>query len=493
VGNPANTVETSRADVALLEDVRRGDLHAYVVLYERYVDSAGRLARALLRNPADADDVVSEVFASVLTAIQRHKGPRDGFGAYLMASVRNECYRAQRRRGRHTPVPEPTDVLAAPESRLEPDPFARRDEADVLQRALRSLPSQLREVLWRTEVEGESHQEIAEDIGTTPQAVAAQAMRARRALGGAYLRGHLAATETGAPPPLACADARQHLAELVRGTLRTRRRRRVDEHLAECPSCRDARDELERVNRHLRASPSLALVVGGLKSRVVGWLAASSAPLVAATGLVVVSAVVPLVIVHRSPGDDQVVAAAAPAASAVDDPATTVGPTARVEPADHVAAPTVTTSPPRRTAAPADRTPRKTTTRRTSDERPRQPAPTRQRQPASHAAPTPETTPPPPATAPPSEPAAPPETETPPNTVLPPISTPAISTPAISTPAITTPAISVPPVSLPVITVPSVTVPSITVPSITVPSITVPPVTVPPVTVPPITLPPIGG
>jgi DNA-directed RNA polymerase specialized sigma24 family protein len=45
---------------------------------------------------------------------------------------------------------------------LEWDPFARRDKADVLQRALRSLPSQFREVLWRTEVEGESHQEIAE-------------------------------------------------------------------------------------------------------------------------------------------------------------------------------------------------------------------------------------------------------------------------------------------------------------------------------------------
>jgi RNA polymerase sigma factor (sigma-70 family) len=494
VGNPANTLEASPADVALLDDVRHGDLRAYVVLYTRHVDSARRLARALLRNPVDADDVVSEVFASVLTAIQRQKGPRDGFAAYLMASVRNECYRAQRRRGRHTPVPEPTDVLAAPQSRFEPDPFAHWDEADVLQRALRTLPSQFRELLWRTEVEGESHQEIAEDIGTTPQAVAAQAMRARRALGGAYLRGHVAVAEAGAPLPLACTDTRQHLADLVRGTLRTRRRRRVDEHLAECPSCRDARDELERLNQHLRASPSLALVVGGLKRRVVGWLAASSAPLVAATGLVVVSAVVPLVIVHRSPGDEQVAAAAAPATGTDEDTVTTVVPTSVVEPADHIGATIVTTSPQRRAAAPADRTPRKSTTRRTRDERPRQRAPERRRQPASHAAPTPEATPS--ETAPPSE-AAPPETETPPNTALPPISTPAITTPAISVPPVSVPAITVPSVTVPPITVPPVTVPPVTVPPVTVPPVTVPPVTVPPVTVPTtlplITVPPIGG
>ncbi len=437
MGNPAKTLDLARSDVELLEQVRGGDLNAYVVLYERHVEAARRFARSLLRNQADADDVVSEVFASVLAVIQRDKGPRDGFAAYVMASVRNECYRAQRRRGRHTPVSEPTAVLASAETGWERDPFARRDDADALQQALQSLPPRFREVLWRTEVEGQSHQQIADDTGTTPQAVAAQAMRARRALGGAYLRGHLVATEARESLPLACADAREHLADLVRGTLNTRRLRRVDEHLAKCSACSDAKDELERVNQHLRASPSLALVVGGLKTRVVGWLAASSAPLVAASGLVVVSAVVPLMMVHRSSGDDQVAAAAAPAAGAVDDPATTVGPTSRVEPADHPPVATVTTSPPRRGAAPADRPPRKTTTRRTGDERPRQPATERRRQPASHAAPTPETTSPepaPPTEAAPPPDAAPPEADPPANTVLPPITVPAISTPAIEVP-----------------------------------------------------------
>jgi DNA-directed RNA polymerase specialized sigma24 family protein len=75
VGSTARTLDPSRSDVDLLEEIRGGDLSAYVVLYERHVEAARRLARSTLRNQADADDVVSEAFASVLAVIQRAKGP----------------------------------------------------------------------------------------------------------------------------------------------------------------------------------------------------------------------------------------------------------------------------------------------------------------------------------------------------------------------------------------------------------------------------------
>ena len=129
MGNPAKTAGRDlRSDSNVLDLVRGGDRSAYVVLYERHVEAARRLARSLLRNQADADDVVSEVFASVLAVIQRDKGPRDGFAAYVMASVRNECYRARRRRQRHRRYPTPTAGLASGERGGSVDPFARRDE-----------------------------------------------------------------------------------------------------------------------------------------------------------------------------------------------------------------------------------------------------------------------------------------------------------------------------------------------------------------------------
>ena len=173
MGDPTHS--ESRSDAELLESVRRGDLDAYLELYRRYVDAARRLARSQVRNPSDADDVVSEVFTSVLAVIQRGKGPSDCFAAYLMASVRHECSRCRRRAGRTTQISTTAEELVeADECGVEVDPYARRDEVDVLQQAFGCLPPKFREVLWRTEVEGQSLQGIADVTGSTPQAVAAQ-------------------------------------------------------------------------------------------------------------------------------------------------------------------------------------------------------------------------------------------------------------------------------------------------------------------------------
>jgi RNA polymerase sigma factor (sigma-70 family) len=493
-GNTDAVGEAAGGDAVLLDAVRRGDRDAYVELYEHHVGAARALARSLLRNQTDADDVVSEVFASVLSTIKRGKGPRDGFRAYLMASVRNECYRAWRRRGRDSLIETDAEaVVASGQGTVETDPFARRDEVAVLQEAFESLSPRFREVLWHTEVEGRSHEEIAEATGSTAQAVAARAMRARRALGGAYLQRHIMNGAPAATMPPACADTRRQLADLVRDSISTRGRRRLDVHLFSCPSCREARDELEQFNQHLRTAPGLPLAAGagilriGLKARVLGALTTSSASLVAAGGLVVVSTVVPLVIAHRASGDDRVAAVAERAV-----PATTVtaapadpGVSNRGGPTPDDDAPPTTAAPPPTTARPR---PDPNGGPNGGGGDPGGAAPTT----SAPAGPGPAS--PPTATAPPSG-STPPvtTTPTPPITVLPSIGLPPVSTPGVELPGVTTPAVSLPPVSLPVVTVPSVTVPSLSVPSITVPSITVPPVTLPPVTVSRITLPSIGG
>jgi Putative zinc-finger len=119
--------------------------------------------------------------------------------------------------------------------------------------------------------------------------------------------------------PPACADTRRRLADLVRDSISARGLRRLDAHLLTCASCREARDELERFNQHLRTAPGLPLTAGagimqiGLKPRILGALSTSSASLVAASGccLIVVSTVVPLLIApHRASGDDRVAAVA---------------------------------------------------------------------------------------------------------------------------------------------------------------------------------------
>ena len=116
--------------------------------------------------------------------------------------------------------------------------------------------------------------------------------------------------------PPACADTRRQLADFVRDSIGARGRRRLEAHLLSCAACEEARDELDQINQHLRTAPGLPLAAGagvlrlGLKARILGGLMTSSASLVAATGLAVVTTVVPLVVAHRADSADRVAAAA---------------------------------------------------------------------------------------------------------------------------------------------------------------------------------------
>ena len=176
-----------------------------------------------LRNQADADDVVSEVFVSVLSVIAGRQGPTRRLP--LLPDGRRPQRVLPRRTAARPQHPDGDgDGRADPVDGPRPSIRSPRDEVDLLQQALQPLPPTLREVLWRTEVEGRSHQEIADVTGSTVQAVAAQAMRARRALGGAYLQHHLPDESVAATVSPACSDTRRELAGFVRDSVSARAR-----------------------------------------------------------------------------------------------------------------------------------------------------------------------------------------------------------------------------------------------------------------------------
>ncbi|MET0458556.1 MAG: sigma-70 family RNA polymerase sigma factor, partial [Ilumatobacteraceae bacterium] len=164
------------ADGDALQRVRAGHPAAFGVLYERHLPSARRLARSLVSSPADADDIVAEVFAATFAAIRRGRGPETDFAPYLLRSIRRECHRTWRRTSpqRQTSL-EVTGEDVAPEP---DDDYARTDEAQVLHDAFAALPSKMRNVLWQVEVEGLSHDEIARRTGSSAPAVAQLVVRA---------------------------------------------------------------------------------------------------------------------------------------------------------------------------------------------------------------------------------------------------------------------------------------------------------------------------
>ena len=288
---------------------------------------ARRLARSRLVSHEDADDVVAEVFASVFGAFEQGRGPLDSFAPYLVACVRNECHRANRRRLREPAAAMTTDEGAPSATRDMPDPYAAVDEASLLREAFESLPPRFRAVLWHTEVAGESYAAVGARDQLTRHAVSMLALRARRALATAYLARHLAAEASDTEINPACHAIRGELVHLVRGAARPRQRLRIERHLRSCDECADLRTRLDRLNRHLHASPlwpgvglaNLAIgsmsIDGAIKAQLATWWSMTAH--VAMSSLVMVSVLDPVVI-----DADPLTDAARPAApAAVEVPA----------------------------------------------------------------------------------------------------------------------------------------------------------------------------
>jgi len=126
-----------------------------------HLPAAYNLARWLVRNDQDAEDVVQEAY---LRAFKFFAGYRGGEGrTWLLTIVRNTCYTwLQRNRARELmdsidDAPEDvTAEFANPESRLLQDA-----DAQMVRAALAELPLEFREVTVMRELEGLSYKEIA--------------------------------------------------------------------------------------------------------------------------------------------------------------------------------------------------------------------------------------------------------------------------------------------------------------------------------------------
>ena len=250
-------------DAELIAAVRGGDNDAYGLLFERHVGAARRLARQLVRG-SDADDLVSEAFAKVLTVLQRGDGPDLAFRAYLLTAVRRLHIDKVRGAARvHT-----TDDLTP----FDPgvpfhDTVTEGFENAAAARAFASLPERWQMVLWHTSVEGQKPAEVAVLLGMSANSVAALAYRAREGLRQAYLTMHVPEREDDT-----CEWVHQNLGGYLRGGVARRDAANVEAHLEECRPCTAIYLELTEVNSHLAAW--LAPLVLG--TAAAGYLAAGS-------------------------------------------------------------------------------------------------------------------------------------------------------------------------------------------------------------------------
>lgn len=257
------------SDAELIEAVRGGTVQAYGSLYARHVRAARNLALQLAKSSTDADDLVSDAFAKVLTSLRAGGGPDSAFRPYLLTAVRHTAYDGFRQQRR---LELADDLEAVPGAeRVTSLPFRDTAVADLdrtlIARAFASLPERWQNVLWHTAIENRTPDELAPTFGLTPNGVAALAYRAREGLRKAYLQAHV----TGDPAER-CRAAVGKLGAWTRGGLSRRESIQLNAHLDDCATCRAVATELADVNGELRGIVA-PLVLG---AGTAGYLAATA-------------------------------------------------------------------------------------------------------------------------------------------------------------------------------------------------------------------------
>jgi RNA polymerase sigma-70 factor (ECF subfamily) len=169
-------------DAALLARAARGDAAAARALVARLAPRVHALARRMLADPAEAEDVTQETMLRLWRVAPdwRSGGARVSTWTHRVAA--NLCLDRLRRRPSVAldAIAEPADPAPAPADRL--DAAARRA---ALEAAIDALPDRQRAAIVLRHFEERANPEIAAALGVSVEAVESLLARARRALAAA--------------------------------------------------------------------------------------------------------------------------------------------------------------------------------------------------------------------------------------------------------------------------------------------------------------------
>lgn len=188
----ARTNPDKLEDAALVDSARRGDGAAFAVIMQRYNRRLYRVARAVLNDDVEAEEIVQETYVRAFSHLSDFRGEA-GLSTWLTRITLNEALGHLRRR-RPTVGLEAIDAIDGQgEARVVPFPAAR-GEADpeaatartqvrrMLERAIGELPELFRVVLVMRDIEEMSTEETAAHLDLRQETVKTRLHRARRLL-----------------------------------------------------------------------------------------------------------------------------------------------------------------------------------------------------------------------------------------------------------------------------------------------------------------------
>ena len=194
---------------ALVERAKSGDQSAFRAIMDQHNRRLYRVARAVMKDDTEAEDVVQETYLRAFSNLAKFRG-ESSLATWLTRIALNEAM-GRKRKQRITVTLESVEtaqedtsaqIIQFPAMSTETDPersAAQREIRILLERAMDALPEAFRLVFVMRDVEEMSIEETATYLRIRPETVKTRLHRARRLLRQS-LDGQLASTLKGAFP-----------------------------------------------------------------------------------------------------------------------------------------------------------------------------------------------------------------------------------------------------------------------------------------------------
>jgi RNA polymerase sigma-70 factor, ECF subfamily len=176
------------SDKELLDCARQGDPAAFRTLIRRHDRYLYRVARSVLADDHEAEDIVQQTYLQAFTGLAGFRGAAS-LRTWLTRITLNEAIRRRRRQRATVSLSEidtereSSQALLWPSTGLDPERGAARSQIrKVLEAAIDALPSAFRIVLILRDVEEVSAKQAAKALGIKVETVRTRLHRARRML-----------------------------------------------------------------------------------------------------------------------------------------------------------------------------------------------------------------------------------------------------------------------------------------------------------------------
>ncbi|MGC9324410.1 MAG: RNA polymerase sigma factor [Desulfomonilia bacterium] len=184
------------SDQVLVSRIKKGDSKALEEIVGRYSNKIYNLALHVTRDPLAAEEIVQEVFLTILSKIQTLTHDAY-FSTWLYRVAMNAAYGYLRKEKKYTEQTTPEDFenetgTEYDWSSLPEDVLVSEESKNILRTSIDSLPDTMRMVVILKDVEGFKNEEIAQALGLSVPAVKSRLHRGRlilrKALGDYFRR-----------------------------------------------------------------------------------------------------------------------------------------------------------------------------------------------------------------------------------------------------------------------------------------------------------------